>query len=161
MRHVSNHVCFSMQMWNEPYVNQVPERPGEPLNLKLRLAVLTLAGASSAADAIAGFALIELGFDFHTGAFVLERSHDVTCRSIKIQDTLVELDEDDELKMTDLRDPLKPVNQDLVNDHLEWSERHRLWVLIRRPYVSQITCLLVGLQLLQCEVDPIARHARR
>ena len=100
-------------------------------------------------------------FDFRTGAFALERCHDVTCRSIKIQDTLVELDEDDELKMTDLRDPLKPVNQDLVNDHLEWSERHRLWVLIRRPYVSQITCLLVGLQLLQYEVDPVARHARR
>ena len=88
-------------------------------------------------------------FDFRTGAFALERCHDVTCRSIKIQDTLVELDEDDELKMTDLRDPLKPVNQDLVNDHLEWSERHRLWVLIRRPYVSQITCLLVGLPSLQ------------
>ena len=91
---------------------------------------------------------------------MLERSHDVTCRSIKIQDTLVELDEDDELKMTDLRDPLKPVNQDLVNDHLEWSERHRLWVLIRRPYVSQITCLFVGLQSLQYEIDPLPRHAR-
>ena len=100
-------------------------------------------------------------FDFRTGAFALERSNDVTCRRIQIQDTLVELDEDDELKMTDLRDPLKPVNQDLVNDHLEWSERHRLWVLIRRPYVSQITCLLVGLRLLQYEVDPVARHARR